>query len=614
MGINKAVFAFAFFLLIMMFVAIPSYNGGWAKDVFEEGEYSFDAGIGYHYVDVDGYRGKVGEYEVLDSGMEGYFTLKANTRSKYFDLEGQIKDEDDQYYMMDVDANRIFQSETSYNRYRHYLDHDPLSNQDYFTDFDAGIRNSIVWEELKSNNAIRIPFIPNLKIHADFRQQNKRGHRQATTVSKCTQCHVTSRNRRVDQTTEDMNIGAEVTIGHLNLNYNFLQRTFNGGGRSPIAYYGFEVPSFPVKGFQEYNNIPDSRTYINKIEAKADLPVQSEVSFHYETGENRNRDTHYKRDFNSYAFRFTTAALKYVIFNFSHSDYDMDNDVPDSMEKDVQRSVVSFRTKPWKRNFLRGSYRWEDIDRNNSAQGSTSKKVFRLSYFSRPHRKVDFNVRYKNERVDDPFANEEWGLFNYRQTSMPTRTDDFQLSLNWNPVTNLSLSSTLNYVDSDSNSYHIDEERTEFMFSIWYAPRDNLILTGSYSLIDTSVDTRSAYKTYHVSDLSAVLFDNHIPYDDRSSCYHVMVNYRFNRNIALTTDFTFTDSNSDFDSSVYGSNVGQFSDLDIERIDTTIGLDYLYKPYLSFYTKYNYRDYNDREANELDGKAHIVSIGLNYAF
>jgi len=293
----------------------------------------------------------------------------------------------------------------------------------------------------------------------------------------------------------------------------------------------------------------------------------------------------------------------------------MDNNVPDSMEKDVKKSVVSFRTKPWKRSFLRGSYRWEDIDRSNSAENSTFKKVFRISFFSRPHRKVNFNMRYKNERVDDPFTNEEWlGLFNYKQTSVPTRTDDIQLSLNWNPKANLSLSSTLNYVDSDSNSYNTDEERTEFMLSVWYAPRENLILTGSYSLVDTDIDTRSAYKTYHRNDLSAFLFDDRMPYDALSNCYQFVVNYRFNRNLALTTDFTYINSKSDFDSNVYGSNVGQLSDLHIERINTSVGLDYLYKPYLSFYSKFNFRDYNDREDNELDGKAYIVSIGVNYSF
>jgi len=607
---NKTGFIFAFFLAIITFISFPSYNGSWAGNLLEEEEYTFDAGIGYHHATVNGYRGKVGEYDVLDPGMEGYFSLKAHTRSKYLDLGGDIKDKDDQHYMMDLDVNRLFQSETSYNRFKHYLDHDPLENQDFFTDFDAGKSNAIIREEIKSDNTFRIPFLPNFKVNANYRQLNKRGHRQATTVNKCAQCHVTSRNRRIDQTTEDVNVGAEITVGSFTFNYSHLQRSFNEGGKSPIAYYGYPAPSFPVKGFQKYNSIADSRTYVNKFRAKAELPLQSSFCFDYEKGENHNQDTRHEREFESFAFRFTTASLKYVTFNFNHYDYDVNSKVPGAMDKDVKRSKVSFRTRPWKRNFLRGSYRWEDVDRRNSAEESTFKKVFDISLFGRPHRKINFNIRYKNERVNDPFLNEQWTLFQTTQTSLPTRTDEIRFSLNWNPRGNLSLSSTVLYEDADSNRYEIDEERLEMMFSLWYAPRDNLIITGSYSQIDTEIKTRTNYKTYHSIDL----YDERLRYDDRSHCYNLALNYRFSRSIALVSNFTFTDSKSDYDSSIYSSNVGEFSDLNVERVDASIGLDYIYKPYLSFYTKYNYRDYNDREVNELDGTAHLISFGMNYTF
>jgi len=602
----------AFMLVLTISLLADKVN--WAEELLKEVDYSFDASIGYHHANVNGYRGKVGEYEVLDPGMEGKFNLKAYTRSNYLDLAGEVKDEDDQHYMMDFDFNRIFQTETSYTRYRHHLDHDPLSNQDFFTDFDAGKSNGITREEIISKNTLRIPFIPNLKIKADFRQLNKRGHRQATTVGKCAQCHVTSRNKRVNQTTEDVKVGAEMKVGFLTFSYNHLQRSFNEGGRSPIAYYGFAAPSFSVKGYDRYNSISDSRTYINHFKVKADLPLQSDFCFNYEMGENHNRETRHEREFESFAFRLTSASLKYITFNFNYYDYDMDSNVPGAMEKDVRRSGVSFMTRPWKRNFLRGSYRWEDVDRRNSAQESTFRKVFKLSLFGRPHRKVDFNIRYKNERVDDPFLNEQWELFESMRTSLPTRSDEVQLSLNWNPRGNLSFSSTIRYEDAYSNRYDVDEERVEMMFSVWFAPKDNLILTGSYSLIDTEIDTRSAYKTYHRNGALDFLFDDSVPYDDRSNCYNLNLNYRFSRKVALISDFTFTDSNADFDSRVYGDNIGQYSDLHIERLDISIGLDYLYKPYLSFYTKYNYRDYNDREVNELDGEVHLISFGVNYTF
>ena len=172
-----------------------------------------------------------------------------------------------------------------------------------------------------------------------------------------------------------------------------MQRSFNEGGKSPIAYYGYPAQSFPVKGFQKYNSIADSRTYVNKFKAKAELPLQSSFCFDYEKGENQNRDTHHKREFESFAFRFTTASLKYVTFNFNHYDCDVNSKVPGAMDKDVKRSRISFRTRPWKRNFLRGSYRWEDVDRRNSAEESTFKKVFDLSLFGRPHRKINFKVK-----------------------------------------------------------------------------------------------------------------------------------------------------------------------------------------------------------------------------
>ena len=93
-----------------------------------------------------------------------------------------------------------------------------------------------------------------------------------------------------------------------------------------------------------------------------------------------------------------------------------------------------------------------------------------------------------------------------------------------------------------------------------------------------------------------------------------MLNYRFHRNIALTSNVIYADSRSDFDADVYRVNVGDYSKLRIERISFALGLDYFYTPQLSFYTKYNYRDYNDKEVNSLDGQLNYFSVGMNYTF
>ena len=323
-----------YFLTIILFT-LPC-RVGWAEDTLKKGDYSFDASIGYNYADVDGHRGKIGEYEYLHSSVEGSFNLEGNLERQYLDLWGNYKNKNDQKYLINFDSGRIFQSETSFDRFIHYLDNDPLINQDFNTIFDQGINHSIIIEDINSENIIRIPFIPNVKLKADFRQLNRRGHKQATTVSHCTECHVTSKGQRVNQTTEYVELGAEVTIKGLTLNYDYLERSFNESGNAPLAYYGSEGGDFPVRGFQEYSAVSDSRASVNRFQANATLPFHSSASFDYQVGENRNRETHYERDFTSIAAQFSTASLKYVTFNFNYHDLDFDNNVPNSLEKDTQ--------------------------------------------------------------------------------------------------------------------------------------------------------------------------------------------------------------------------------------------------------------------------------------
>ncbi|RQW78786.1 MAG: hypothetical protein EHM79_21215 [Geobacter sp.] len=76
---HKAVFAPVIICIAAFFLSGSSRG----EEFFKEGDYSFDARTGYHYATVDGYRGKVGEYDALDSGMETYFDLEARTRRNY---------------------------------------------------------------------------------------------------------------------------------------------------------------------------------------------------------------------------------------------------------------------------------------------------------------------------------------------------------------------------------------------------------------------------------------------------------------------------------------------------------------------------------------------------
>mgnify|MGYP001100844733 CR=1 FL=1 len=147
-------------ILLLVAAAAPGIAPGEGRaELFGGVQYSLDTYAGYHAASVGGYRGKVGEFESLDSGMEGGFTLHSYGRGNYLDAAGMLRDEDDQRYLLDFDAGRIFESETTYTRFKHYLDHDSLTNQDSFTDHDPFNRNAIIREEMKSENTLRVPFI-----------------------------------------------------------------------------------------------------------------------------------------------------------------------------------------------------------------------------------------------------------------------------------------------------------------------------------------------------------------------------------------------------------------------------------------------------------------------
>ena len=69
---------------------------------------------------------------------------------------------------------------------------------------------------------------------------------------------------------------------------------------------------------------------------------------------------------------------------------------------------------------------------------------------------------------------------------------------------------------------------------------------------------------------------------------------------------------------VYGSRVKgeetDYSDLDIEQVQSSFGFSYLVNPKMSVYGRYMYHEYNDREDSSLEGQYSMVSVGLKYSF
>ena len=535
-----------------------------------------------------------------------------------------------------MDLSRIFKSETDYSRFIHFLDHDPLDNQIDFVDSSPGKNNVIVRSELQSNNRFVIPALPYVQFKADYRLMTKTGHQQATTVSDCTKCHVMSVSKRINQSTRDIRAGAQVNIGFMSLDYTHLDRQFREHADAPTAFYPPLSPSFPffpVYGVQTYDQVPDSETRTDQISTQFRLPYRSSLFTSYVNGRNENRDEDRDRDFSNFYARFNSLFSKYLNLRFKYRDYSMDNDMdkflpkslsgitpdpPRSMTRDIR--MFGFegisRFKRWIT--FRAGYEKEHSDRDHLGDGNfsltTDKQTFKSSLILRPHRNININFRYKMEDTDDPFTSFlEAGPF-AEMTSLPTDSQDWYTDITWTPRNNLSFLASYRLENLDNNHLSWHDKRKTYIFSAWMSVSERLSITGTYSRQDRHTGSPVLFGSPNLGGTTGFTIDPRSPYDEKNNSYLVNLRYQYNPSLSFNADFEYTDSKADADITFESSNVGQFSDLDIQQIRTSFGFDYVVRKDISVYGRYTFRRYEDQEVGRLDGNAHIVNVGLTWHF
>jgi hypothetical protein len=589
-------------------------HGAEDKQAPADREYSAAAGTGFHQFNVIGNRGTVGEYDDLRSGADAYFTLQGREGRNYLDAYGRFLSANDQTYIFNVDVQRIFQTAFSYQKFTHNLDHDPLTNQDFATDFNPDQRNRILIEELKSGNTLRLPVLPFLQFKMDYRSYSKRGNCQATTVAKCSQCHVSSRNKRVNSTTEDLTFTIAGTAGPATIQYSHLQRIFNEGASPPYNNYRDGASFFLVKGYAPYSLVPDTSNSVHEIKLLSRLPLSSSLFASYQTGEKDNRDTNHDIDYSNIAVRLSSLFFRYCTADTFYNQYHMHNSTPGSIDRNTRRGGFDVSSSFLKKLNLKFSYIWEDIDRDDFQVNSTKSQTYRLTANYRMLRKIRLHFKYQKTRTSDPFVTQDQDFLRLVQTSLPQSAEEFYSSLSWSVLQNFSLNANFRYVNNDNDRYNADEDRYESTLSFWYVPEEKVTVSAAYTYRKTSLDTPVSYKRYHLNDASSLFLFNEAPYDDSSQAYFLSLSYLLNRRTSLTGELTYTRSRAEFDSPVDGTNIGGFSDLRINKLETALGINYLYSRTITLNAKYLFREYNDKNNRSLDGQFSGVSLGLNWSF
>ena len=431
----------------------------WAEDD-EDTEFDVEIGVGYHITDYNGYPGKIGEYQVLDhdsTGPDFHFSGTAQNKDLYLDFTGRYHEDNDHSYQFNGDYRRILMQRFSYNRFEHWLDHDPLENLSAVRgnatvsheDLDVGRDYILKRTEEKSDTILNLPFLPGAQINFNYRRQIREGHRQALTISHCAGCHVTSRGREVDEETEDFKVGVTKKFDWLTVVYNYFHRAFQEDGATPTNAYDDAI--HPVSGADlsdrvqyddatlPYNIVPDSEKVSHLVKVMARLPQNTTFFGSYihskvENGNNHSdvptedsremdSDTVTARLTNNSLFPGLNLGLKFRYMSLDNDDVNVDvnyttwpPDVdPDftresAMSRDVTTIGLDSSYRLTKKTSLKFGYEWDRIDRDNyevgdSGETTTQENTVKIGVTSRLHRKLKAKISYKWQDIDNPFNN-----------------------------------------------------------------------------------------------------------------------------------------------------------------------------------------------------------------
>ena len=207
--------------------------------------------IGGQVSDIKDYGGKVAEYEVLDKAGRPQFGLEAlgGSHNSRFWLLAAHRATEDQSYAAKFRLADVLRTSFDYSKFRHWLDHDPLAygvevqglppiRKVYKRDDDPGSTYQVNRSLTDMKASVRIPGASFLTAHTSLRSEARHGFQQAVSYNMCQSCHITSRERGVNQLVSDYSIGAAVQINKATVDYTFSYRDYEDKHANPELYYG----------------------------------------------------------------------------------------------------------------------------------------------------------------------------------------------------------------------------------------------------------------------------------------------------------------------------------------------------------------------------------------
>ncbi len=288
--------------------------------------------VGAAGMSVDDEVNKVNEYNATrdDNGLNPY--LKANfaggDENIHVGADAEIMGDDAQSLNLDVDAQRIFRMDASYDEFNHWLSHDQLDYMDAtmksqgqtYTPSTGSVPGAnpsgsanpsvlaqdlvpnedffIIHKELELEGKVVVPAIPNVTLKAGFRQEERNGVEQEFSISHCSACHIEGNAKDIDETTTDVTLGATGKFGMLTVDYEFMTRDFDDdagaltnvylvGGKpdqdltAASKFLGDRLLFDESDGAIPFSKAPDSEKDTHSLKARYDMSSDTVFSAGY---------------------------------------------------------------------------------------------------------------------------------------------------------------------------------------------------------------------------------------------------------------------------------------------------------------------------------------------
>ena len=442
--------------------------------------------VGATAVDTKDNPARVNEYGTYRSddglGFAPSLDLEYLNKGIWIEAEADVKGRRDQSYGLKTDFNRVLRLDLDYQVFEHWKDHDNLEHLgatmqgDIDGDQPRVFTNATkdpeqyAWElaqdyivtrkEWKSEVDVIVPSLPNITFHAGYRVEKREGKEQAIAMSKCSACHVEANPKKIDEKTEDLTLGVTGKFGILTVDYEYLNRDFDGDSGPDYQYWNSSKWRFAsqdpdqmlyINEELEYNKTPDSEKDSHTVNARLDLPANSIITGTYvhadiESDKDDVPDTYEFVGSDTLSSKLELFALKgatrigglrlsvhgstydidgpdYTLYfpgRVDNVDWDHDgvfesvNNTFEQVEhyesaesRDVTELGIDAVYRVLRGTTLRLGYNYEDIDRDEGELGETETHTYKVAVNSRLAKGLNTRFYYQYQDIDDPFHGED---------------------------------------------------------------------------------------------------------------------------------------------------------------------------------------------------------------